>query len=199
MMTSKNGKMQPTPLLPLLDGGRLWILCWSWVARRSALSDPDGIRTRVTAVKGRYYLFISGYYGITYDCKQYLLRKMLRKHSRYRPGRTYVFSAGHPSALSKCPNCRPKGRLSKLEADLLERPWQSVRPGVEVKVLPQENELYVFAQSRDRLKKERAMRRRQLRALCKRLGQLQQMKLKARELLLKLGEAKSRYRKRPGA
>jgi hypothetical protein len=41
----------------------------------------------------------------------------------------------------------PKSRLSKLEADLLERPWQSVRPGVEVKVLPQDNELYVFAQS----------------------------------------------------
>ena len=54
----------------------------------------------------------------------------------------------------------PKGRLSKLEADLLERPWQSVRPGVEVKVLPQENELYVFAQSHDRLNKERATRRR---------------------------------------
>jgi transposase len=88
----------------------------------------------------------------------------------------------------------PKGRLSKLEADLLERPWQSVRPGVEVKVLPQENELYVFAQSHARLNKERAMRRRQLKALCKRLGQLQQMKLKARELLIKLGEAKGRYR-----
>lgn len=87
----------------------------------------------------------------------------------------------------------PKGRLSKLEADLLERPWQSVRPGVEVKVLPQENELYVFAQSRDRLNKERAMRRRQLKALWKRLGQLQQMKLRARNLLLKLGEAKGRY------
>jgi len=88
----------------------------------------------------------------------------------------------------------PKGRLSKLEADLLERPWQSVRPGVEVKVLPQENELYVFAQSHDRLNKERAMRRRQLKALWKRLGQLQKMKLTARELLLKLGEAKGRYR-----
>ena len=88
----------------------------------------------------------------------------------------------------------PKGRLSKLEADLLERPWQSVRPGVEVKVLPQENELYVFAQSQDRLNKERAMRRRQLKALWKRLSQLQQMKLKARELLLKLGEARGRYR-----
>jgi transposase len=87
----------------------------------------------------------------------------------------------------------PKGRLSKLEDDLLERPWQSVRPGVEVKVLPQENELYIFAQSRDRLNKERAMRRRQLKALWKRLGQLQQMKLNARNLLLKLGEAKGRY------
>jgi transposase len=87
----------------------------------------------------------------------------------------------------------PKGRLSKLEADLLQRPWQSVRPGVEVKVLPQEEELYLFAQSQDRLNKERAMRRRQLKALWKRLGQLQQMKLTARNLLLKLGEAKGRY------
>ncbi|HEY6842222.1 MAG TPA: IS1634 family transposase [Chthoniobacterales bacterium] len=88
----------------------------------------------------------------------------------------------------------PKGRLTKLEADLLECPWQSVRPGVEVKVLPRENELYVFAQSHARVHKERAMRRRQLKALWKRLGQLQQMKLKARELLLRLGEAKGRYR-----
>jgi hypothetical protein len=86
----------------------------------------------------------------------------------------------------------PKARLSKLEADLLERPWQSVRPGVEVKVLPQENELYLLAQSQDRLNKERAMRRRQLKALWERLGQLQQMKLNARNLLLKLGEAKGR-------
>ena len=87
----------------------------------------------------------------------------------------------------------PKGRLSKLEEDLLERPWQSVRPGVEVKVLPQAEELYLLAQSQDRLNKERAMRRRQLKALWKRLGQLQQMKLNARNLLLKLGEAKGRY------
>ena len=87
----------------------------------------------------------------------------------------------------------PKGRLSKLEADLLECPWQNVRAGVEVKVLPQEKELYILAQSRDRLNKERAMRRRQLKALWKRLAQLQQMKLRARNLLLKLCEAKGRY------
>src|SRR5438552_15125164 len=84
----------------------------------------------------------------------------------------------------------PKGRLSKLEADLLERPWQSVRPGVEVKVLPRENELYMFAQSQDRLNKDGSLRRRQLKALWKRLGQLQGMKLKSRTLLLNLDEAK---------
>ena len=38
------------------------------------------------------------------------------------------------------------------------------------------------------------MRRRQLKALWKRLNQLQKMKLKTRELLLKLGEARARYR-----
>jgi transposase len=88
----------------------------------------------------------------------------------------------------------PKGRLNKLEAQLLHLSWQNVRPGVEVKLLPQKRELYVLAQSRDRVHKERAMRRRQLKALCKRLGQLRQMTLTARDLLLKLGEARGRYR-----
>jgi transposase len=87
----------------------------------------------------------------------------------------------------------PKGRLSKLERELLPLPWASVRPGVEVKLLAQDEELYVFAQSRDRIHKERAMRRRQLGALVKRLKQLQTMKLKRTQLLMKLGEAKGRY------
>jgi transposase len=89
----------------------------------------------------------------------------------------------------------PKGRLTKLERDLLALPWQAVRPGVQVKLLSQEQELYVFAESRDRIHKERAMRRRQLKGLVKRLKQLQQMKFNdTRQLLLKLGEAKARYR-----
>jgi len=88
----------------------------------------------------------------------------------------------------------PKGRLSQLEAQLLELPWQNVRPGVEVKLLPQSGELYVLAQSRDRVNKERAMRRRKLRALCKRLGKLHKRRLNLRQLLLKLGEARGRYR-----
>jgi transposase len=88
----------------------------------------------------------------------------------------------------------PKGRLNQLEAQLLKLPWQNVRLGVDVKLLPQSGELYVLAQSRDRVNKERAMRRRQLRALCKRLGQLRKMRLNSRQLLLKLGEARGRYR-----
>jgi transposase len=89
----------------------------------------------------------------------------------------------------------PKGRLTKLERDLLALSWQEVRPGVKVKLLPRERELYVFAQSEDRTQKERAMRRSQLKKLVKRLQQLQQMSFKdSRELVLKLGEAKGRYR-----
>jgi len=89
----------------------------------------------------------------------------------------------------------PKGRLTKLERDLLALSWQQVRPGVKVKLLPREQELYVFAQSEDRTQKERAMRRSQLKKLVKRLQQLAQMSFKdSRELLLKLGEAKGRYR-----
>jgi transposase len=89
----------------------------------------------------------------------------------------------------------PKGRLTKLERDLLALSWQEVRPGVKVKLLPREQELYVFAQSEDRTQKERAMRRSQLKKLVKRLQQLEQISFKdSRELVLKLGEAKGRYR-----
>jgi transposase len=83
----------------------------------------------------------------------------------------------------------PRGRLSQYEQKLLALPWQVVREGVSVKLLAQEEELYVLAQSQDRVQKERAMRRRQLKGLCKRLKQLQQMKLQRDELLKKLGAA----------
>jgi hypothetical protein len=86
----------------------------------------------------------------------------------------------------------PKGRLNKLEADLVSRPWKEVRQGVDVKLLPREGELYVFAQSRDRVAKERAMRRRRLRRLLSRLRELQAMKKLTRdELLIKIGQAKT--------
>lgn len=88
----------------------------------------------------------------------------------------------------------PKGRLTRLEKALAERPWEKVHAGVDVKLLPQEGELYVLAQSRDRVSKERAMRRRQLKALWRRLQVLQVMEVSHKELLLKLGEARGKYR-----
>jgi len=84
----------------------------------------------------------------------------------------------------------PKGRLTRLEAQLTSLPWQQARAGVDVKLLPQAGEVYVLAQSHDRVHKERAMRRRQLKSLWKRLHQLQQMTLTRDALLLKLGAAK---------
>jgi hypothetical protein len=86
----------------------------------------------------------------------------------------------------------PKGRLTKLERDLLDKPWQEARPGVKVKLLPQNGELYVFAESKDRVSKERAMRRRQLKWLWMRLKQLSAMRLTREELLMKLGAARQK-------
>jgi transposase len=84
----------------------------------------------------------------------------------------------------------PKGRLGRLEQDLVAKPWHEARPGVQVKLLPQDGELYVFAESRDRVAKERGMRRRQMKWLWKRLKQFATMKLTREELLMKLGAAR---------
>jgi len=84
----------------------------------------------------------------------------------------------------------PKGRLSRLEGQLTDLPWQQAREGVEVKLLTQEGEVYVLAQSQDRVNKERAMRRRQLKWLWHRLKELRAMALKRDALLMKLGAAR---------
>jgi Transposase DDE domain len=85
----------------------------------------------------------------------------------------------------------PKGRLNRLEQALLAKPWREARPGVKVKRLAQDEELYVFAASDDRIAKERSMRRRQLKWLWGRLAQLSTMKLARDGLLMKLGAAQA--------
>ena len=85
----------------------------------------------------------------------------------------------------------PKGRLTKLEKALLERPWQAVRQGVDVKLLPQEQELYVLARSVLRVAKERAIRRRKLKRLWARLKEIAAMDIDREELLMKLGAARA--------
>jgi transposase len=84
----------------------------------------------------------------------------------------------------------PKGRLSKLEKAFLTKPWKQAREQVQVKLLEQDDELYVLALSEGRRNKERAMRRRRLKKLWRRLHELQEQKLTRDELLLQLGAAK---------
>jgi transposase len=84
----------------------------------------------------------------------------------------------------------PKGRLTKLEKDFLNKPWQQVRDAVGVKLLEKDGEFYVMARSNGRVSKERAMRRRRLKKLWHRLKQLQKQKITRDTLLMKVGAAK---------
>ena len=86
----------------------------------------------------------------------------------------------------------PKGRLSRYEAALADRPWQQVRPALRVKLLPEDGEVYVLAESQARAGKERGMRRRRLKAYWKRLGELQRQAPSRDALLQKLGAAQER-------
>ena len=84
----------------------------------------------------------------------------------------------------------PKGRLTRLEQAFAGLPWREVRESVEVKLLPEDGELYVLARSRPRIAKERGMRHRRLKKLWRRLHELRGQSLKRDQLLLKLGAAK---------
>jgi transposase len=143
--------------------------------------------------------------GNTADCTT--LRDMLRKiEAQYgKANRIWVMDRGIPSeeVLAEMRVADPpvsylvgipKGRLSKLEKHLVTLPWQAVREGVDVKLLPQDQELYVLAQSRARIHKERAMRRRKLKWLWARLKQIAAMELDREELLMKLGAARAKAR-----
>jgi Transposase DDE domain len=145
--------------------------------------------------------------GNTADCTtlKMFLGKIERQYGRAR--RVWVMDRGIPTetVLAEMragdPPVQylvgtPKGRLSRLETSLLAKPWIEARAGVQVKLLAEDNELYIFAESADRVAKERAMRRRQLKWLWKRLGLLTAMEISREEMLMKLGAARSRA---PGA
>lgn len=66
----------------------------------------------------------------------------------------------------------PKAMLGQLQQHLIDKPWEHVHDGMKVKLLEREGELYVLASSRDRRRKEMAMRRRKLKALVHGLNRL---------------------------
>jgi len=141
--------------------------------------------------------------GNTADCTtlRTFLAKIQQQYGRAR--RVWVMDRGIPTeaVLAEMRGSdppvqylvgTPKGRLSRLEKRLLAEPWQEARSGVSVKLLAEDGELYVFAESVDRVSKERAMRRRQLKWLWKRLRELAAMEVPREEMLMKLGAARAR-------
>jgi transposase len=85
----------------------------------------------------------------------------------------------------------PRGRLTQLEQSFLTKPWNQVREQVQVKLVERDGEVYVLARSDSRRDKERAMRRRRLKQLIRRLKDIRnQKRLTRTKLLMKLGAAK---------
>jgi len=141
--------------------------------------------------------------GNTADCTtlRMFLARIERQYGRAR--RVWVMDRGIPTeaVLAEMRGSdppvqylvgTPKGRLSRFEKQLLAKPWQEARPGVSVKLLAEDDELYVYAESVERVSKERAMRRRQLKWLWKRLRELAAMEVRREEMLMKLGAARAR-------
>jgi hypothetical protein len=131
------------------------------------------------------------------------LRDFIRRiEAQYgKAGRTWVMDRGIPTEevlaemrASETPMHylvgTPRGRLSQLEQDFLTKPWTEVRDAVQVKLVEQDDELYILARSGARRDKEQAMRRRRLKKLMKRLHELRQQKLTRDQLLIKLGAAR---------
>lgn len=78
----------------------------------------------------------------------------------------------------------PRRQLRKLEKELIEREWEAVHEGVQVKLLEQDQELYVLARSADRRQKEAAIRQRRLKQLVHGLNRLKRRRV-TRDTLLK--------------
>jgi len=84
----------------------------------------------------------------------------------------------------------PKGRINQHEKKWLDLPWQKVRDSVEVKLYQHEGELYVLAKSDGRQAKEKAMRRKRLARLLRKLRVMRKSLPQRDQLLLRIGAAK---------
>ncbi len=95
-----------------------------------------------------------------------------------------------------------RGELARFDAALGRGKWQHLagHPDIEVKPVKRGRVLYLLARSRPRRQKERAIRRRQRRALAQALQQLQQTvaagRLRSRDkMLIRIGRLKGKYPK----
>lgn len=84
----------------------------------------------------------------------------------------------------------PRSKIQQYEKKWLELPWTKVRDQVEVKLFADQGELYVLARSEGRQAKERAMRRKRLARLLRKLRTMRKSLPARDQLLLRIGAAK---------
>jgi len=84
----------------------------------------------------------------------------------------------------------PRAMLNKLEDKLLDLDWKQANDNVMVKLLAEDNELYVLAKSKDRRAKERAMRKYKLRKYLQGLTKLRKNCRNRDRLMERLGALK---------
>jgi hypothetical protein len=92
----------------------------------------------------------------------------------------------------------PRAMLTKLEDKLVDLDWKKANDNVAVKLLAEDNELYVLAKSKDRRAKERAMRKYRLRKYLAGLAKLRKNCRDRDKLLEKLGALKQQAGKSSG-
>ena len=83
----------------------------------------------------------------------------------------------------------PRSKIRQYEQKWLDLPWQKVRESVDVKLFAEAGELYVLAKSEGRRAKERAMRRKKLARLLRKLRAMQRRGPRRDQLLLRIGAA----------
>jgi transposase len=84
----------------------------------------------------------------------------------------------------------PRSKIRQYEKKWLDLPWQKVRESVEVKLFAEAGELYVLAKSEGRRAKERAMRRKKLARLLRKLRTMRRSAPRRDQLLLRIGAAR---------
>ena len=84
----------------------------------------------------------------------------------------------------------PRSKVRQYEKKWLDLSWQKVRESVDVKLFTEDGELYVLAKSEGRRAKERAMRRKKLARLLRKLRAMQRSGPRRDQLLLRIGAAR---------
>jgi len=84
-----------------------------------------------------------------------------------------------------------RSKVKQYEQKWLDLPWRKVRDSVEVKLFAEAGELYVLAKSEGRQAKERAIRRKKLARLLRKLRAMRRSCPKRDQLLMRVGAAKT--------